>query len=42
MDKVEQHVAEPATVSGWVCVAVGIGFVLGVAGLLILVRGLSG
>jgi len=39
---IDQAGSEPKQVSGWACLAIGVGFVVGLTGLLVLVRVLSG
>jgi hypothetical protein len=38
----DQAAFEPKQVSGWACLAIGVGFVVGLTGLIVLVRVLSG
>jgi len=42
MSETEKSILEPKEVSGWVCVAIGVGFIAGVAGLIIAVLVLAG
>jgi hypothetical protein len=42
MSDIEKSFVEPKEISGWVCVAIGVGFVAGVAGLIIAVLVLAG
>jgi hypothetical protein len=42
MSDVKKPVVEPKEISGWVCVAIGAGFVAGLAGLVVAVRMLAG
>jgi hypothetical protein len=42
MSDINESVVEPKVLSGWVCVAIGAGFLAGLVGLIIAVRVLAG
>jgi hypothetical protein len=42
MSDFERAIAEPKQISGWACLAIGVGFVAGLAGLIIAVLMLAG
>jgi hypothetical protein len=42
MNDAHDSAAGPKAIPGWVCLAIGIGFLAGLAGLIVLVRVLAG